>query len=216
MSDHLWEAVRTIQTASNPRREAVRLGAADRRRHRYRSKYLLGGTLMCGSCGCNYIGDNAKDYLCPAHTVGSCDNDLRFSREDVHRAVITCLADALWSDDALARGRARLEEELLERARAEEVQARSVQDRPEIRRLDQQAAVLRGLRLPESARTAALAAIDRERDEIIRSLEGNRSARGSRARRLLARLPEIVAESLAQPDVVAEAAESLRRLLEDG
>lgn len=64
VSDELWEQVKAVQTASNPRREAIRLGVA-KRQFRFRSKYLLGGTLVCGVCGSNYIGDGRTDSRPP-------------------------------------------------------------------------------------------------------------------------------------------------------
>ena len=226
VSDELWEAVRVVQTASNPRREAVRVGVAKRRKFRFRSKYWLGGTLVCGLCGCNFIGDGATDYLCPAHTVGSCENDLRFRRDDVHRAVFAHLAAHVFSDDMQRREIARIESELQERARREDAAERSVEDRPEIKRLDAQATAIRGMPLHEAAREAALAAIQREKAEIIAFASGKRPAAENRARRLLARLPDVVEahkrlvsdalKTLTRPDIIAAAAEATRRLLEDG
>jgi len=95
ITDELWNRVHAIQTGSNPRREAVRLGVANRS-FRFRSRYLLGGTLVCGVCGSNYIGDGRTDYLCPTHTTGHCDNPMRFRREDIHQAVFDLLTEHLF------------------------------------------------------------------------------------------------------------------------
>ncbi len=96
----------------------------------------------------------------------------------------------------------------------------------EIRRLDKDAAALRRMNLSPTAVNAAIAAIERERAELVAGARGNRGVQESRARRLLARLPEIVEEyrglirhgieSLAQQDAVEEAREATRKLPVDG
>jgi hypothetical protein len=214
-----------IQTASNPRREAVRVGVA-KRAFRYRSRYLLGGTLVCAVCGSNYIGDGARDFVCPAHTSGHCDNDMRFRRDTIHQAVFDLMKDHLLSDEVIARGKRRVEAELREQHRQEEAAARRVEDGSAVRKLDAQARALRDLDLPPSAVSAALAEIERKRAELLTQASERRPASERRALSVLARLPEIVdgyrkriehgIKVLARPEVVADASEALRRLLVDG
>ncbi len=119
VSDELWNKVHAIQTASNPRREAVRLGIK-KRAHRFRSRYLLGGTRVCGVCGSNLIGDGRTDYLCPAFTAKACTNDLRFRREDMHKAVFSLVTEHLASSETIARGRAQIESVLKEERQRED------------------------------------------------------------------------------------------------
>jgi hypothetical protein len=73
---------------------------------------------------------------------------------------------------------------------------------------------------------AALAAIDRERTEILQRANESRARPQRRAERLIARLPLIVAEmrqligsgvrSLSSPKRITAAREAIRRLLETG
>ena len=226
IGDELWQKVHAVQTASNPRRDAVRLGVA-KRNFRQRGRYLLSGVLVCGTCGCNFIGDSAKDYVCPAHTVGSCANNLRFRRgSGSDRAVYTLLQEHLFSEEAIARGKARITAAIKEQLAAEEQAVRKIEDTPQVRALDAQAAVLRSITLDPAARSAALAAIERSRSDLIASASGSTDRRERRAQRLLEALPTIVAtfqrlagdalKVLTAHDTVAAAGEALRRLLMDG
>ena len=63
VTDALWDKVHAIQTAKNPRREAVKRGIA-KKASGHDSKYWLGTILVC-ECGSNYIGNGIKDYVCP-------------------------------------------------------------------------------------------------------------------------------------------------------
>jgi hypothetical protein len=217
--------VHALQTASNPRRAAIRLGVA-KRNFRFRSRYLLGGTLVCAGCGSNYIGDGRTDYVCPAHTTGHCGNDMRFRRTLVHQAVVDLLTEHLLSPNAIERGRQHIQTQLRAATREEEASARRTMDGAQVRKLDAQAAALRGMDLPPSAITAALAELQRQREALLAQASGRCPANERRAEHLLARLPAIVDEYkkqvqqavkvLAKPQVVAEASEAVRRLLADG
>ena len=80
--------------------------------------------------------------------------------------------------------------------------------------------------MPPAAMHAALAALEREREDLLAETAKRASKPSDRAKRLLTRLPEIVAkyrELMAQgvkvltdPAGVAEASEALRSLLVDG
>jgi hypothetical protein len=96
----------------------------------------------------------------------------------------------------------------------------------EIRRLDEQAVTVRSMDLRPATIAAELAAIERERAELLARARGNRGAGGTRARRLIARLPEIVEayrklvqagiKSLASIEAVEEVHQATRELLVDG
>lgn len=92
--DKLWNQVHAIQTARNPRREAVRKGIASKASG-HDSKYWLGTLLVCVECGSNFVGDGRRDYICPAFASRNCTNDLRFRREDAHLAVFDVLREGL-------------------------------------------------------------------------------------------------------------------------
>lgn len=80
--------------------------------------------------------------------------------------------------------------------------------------------------MPPAALNAALAEIERERAEIKAKTSGNAAPRINRARALLAKVPQIVAnyreliekgaKALSDPRAVSAAREAVRRLLEEG
>jgi site-specific DNA recombinase len=121
--DDLWDKVRAVQTATNPRREAVRKGIASKASG-HGSKYWLGTLLVCGECGSNYIGDGRRDYVCPAHTAGHGGNDLRFRRDDAHVAVFDLLRERVLSESAIARGKKYIESVPKEREQREHAAAK--------------------------------------------------------------------------------------------
>jgi site-specific DNA recombinase len=223
--DDLWWKVHAIQTASNPRREAVRLGIKQRK-HRFRSRYLLGGTLVCSQCGSNYIGDSRTDYVCPAFTANSCTNSIRFRRDDIHEQVFELLTSHLLSEESLARGRADIEAQLREAMKREEQALVAAADSSAMAALDEQTTQLRKLKLAPRTLQVAIAAIEREREELLGQAAKRATAPSDRAKRLLSRLPEITAhyhklvaqgvKALSDPAAVTEAAEAVRSLLVDG
>ncbi|MGC2461200.1 MAG: recombinase family protein, partial [Steroidobacteraceae bacterium] len=225
IDEDTWAKVYAIQNSTNPRREAVRVGVR-KRVFRHRSQYWLGGTLVCASCGCNYIGDGTKDFICPGYSDGHCDNPMRFRRANADTAVFDLVKEHLLSDAAIGRATKYVEDALRQRARLEEESARAGNQDAAIARLDREAADLRRMKLRTAALAAGLAEIEAERAAITAAATQVRDLREGRAQRLLQRVPQIVADyrnmvgagikSLADPDRVAEASEWLRRNLEDG
>lgn len=228
IDDDLWDRTRKAQVArSRIRGDAIsrgisvarRIGGAD-------SRYLLGSILRCGSCGARMIGDSRTDYVCPSYASGGCDNDLRVRRDDVHNALLEPLNEHLLNDEMIAFIQAKGEAELRALIREEEKAARTASPSTEMKRLEEQESALRALTLPPAAMSAALAAIDRERDEIKAKASGNAAPRISRARAMLAKVPEIMAtyreliekgaKALSDPREVSAAREAVRRLLADG
>jgi hypothetical protein len=193
VSDELWNAVQAIQTATTPRREAVRAGIAKRASGHARPYWLV-SLIVCADCGANYCGHGALDYACPSFTAGKCTNNVRFRREEIHRAMFGLLKVHLLSDAAMARGTTYVEALLEKRARLEDESLHENDQCIEVRRLNEDEAALRRMNLRPAAINAALAAIERERTELAAHSKGSRDAQESHARRLLKRLPEIVAE----------------------
>jgi hypothetical protein len=80
--------------------------------------------------------------------------------------------------------------------------------------------------LPSAALHAALSALEREREDLLKETAKKASAPIDRAKRLLTRLHQITAhyqkligqgvKALAKPEAIAEAGEALRSLLVDG
>jgi site-specific DNA recombinase len=225
VTPELWDQVHAIQTMSNPRREAVRLGV--KRRHtRFRSRYWLSGTLVCGVCGSNYVADGRLDWMCPAHTSNHCSNDLRFRRDEIQDAVFALLSEHLTSATTIANGRKAIEAQLQEEHAREQQTLTAAADSAAMSKLDEQARALKRMNLPPAVLHAALSASEREREELLAAAAKKASAPTERAKRLLSRLPEITASYqklvacgarvLAEPADVAEAGEALRTMLIDG
>lgn len=233
--DDLWVRVHRIQTETNALRAAVRNGIAAKRtkgngtklRGAGRdSKYWLGTLLVCDVCGSNYIGDGRLDYVCPAHTAGHCGNNLRFRRDEAHKAMFDLLRRELLDPERMDRSRKVVEAELRAQLQAEEAAANAGEIGTAMRRLDAEAADLRKLKLRPAALAAGLAAIEQERQELQARAAGRRDGKAQRARQLLARMPELAeryrrlmgeaVKALAREDAVHDAREATRRLLADG
>jgi site-specific DNA recombinase len=228
----LWQKVYAIQTKPNPRRDAVKRGIAKGRNGTLSrvggrdSRYWLGTLLVCAECGSNFIGDGARDYVCPAYTSSSCGNDMRFRREDAHTAVFDLMHKELLSDKQIAIGQQYVEQVLRERVRDEENAARDAESGVDQKRLDDEIRQLRALPLRPAALAAAIAEIEKERAELLARAIGKKDQRDSRARQLLARLPGIVRayrqqlqqalRVLADEKRVHDARELTRGLLADG
>ncbi|MDB6015062.1 MAG: hypothetical protein JWL65_7312 [Gammaproteobacteria bacterium] len=191
LPDDLWDKVHAVQTATNPRREAVRKGIATKASG-HGSKYWLGTLLVCGKCGSNYIGDGRRDYVCPAHTAGHCDNNLRFRREDAHIAVFDLLKERVLSERAIARGKSYVEAVLKEREQQDSAAAKDAESGVDVSRLDKEAPDVRAMGLRPAALAAGLAEIDKERAELLAKAGGKRDQKDGRARQLLARMPDLV------------------------
>jgi DNA invertase Pin-like site-specific DNA recombinase len=227
----LWEQVHAIQTASNPRRDAVRRGVIKGRNGPMKrvggrdSRYWLGTLLVC-TCGANYIGDGLRDYVCPAHTSNSCDNDMRFRRADAHTALFDLLRKEMLNAQGVRTAEAFIKQQLLDQVRQEERAARDAASGADTKRLDQELRELRKMRLRPAAMAAAVEEIERERAELLARAVGKQDKRESRAKAMLARLPEIVTQykdqirdalkTLTDERVVDDAREATRRLLIDG
>jgi hypothetical protein len=231
--EKLWNQVHAIQTERNARRDAVRRGVIKGRNGIVKhmggsdSRYWLGGgVLVCSECGSNLIGDGRTDYVCPAYTSNNCKNDLRFRREDAHLAVFDLMREELLSDKQIAIGKKYAEQVLRERAKEEDQAAQDAASGVDVKRLDEEIKQLRKMPLRPTALAAAIAEIEKERDELLAKVTGKREMRDSRARKLLARMPEIVRayrqqlqhaiKIMADPRQVHDARELMRRLLVDG
>ena len=113
----LWEQVKARQAD-----EARRAEGWSKRRHQ--GKYLFSGLLRCGVCGANYIVYNATYYACSAHTNrGSaiCPNGKVVRRTRLEERLLASLYEAVFTPEAIAYLRARVDEALqrLMRQRAE-------------------------------------------------------------------------------------------------
>jgi site-specific DNA recombinase len=227
--DDLWNKVHAIQTATNAHRLAIRKALQRSRGAGKGSKYWLGSLLVCGECGANYVGDGRTDYICPTYEHGpgsKCPNDLRFRREDAHAAVLALLNKHLLSDEQIKRGMAGVEARLKEEKRQEDRAAKAAESGTDFKRLDAEAAKLRGLGLRPTVLASALAEIEQERAALVAKANGKHDKKEGRARQLLARMPELakiyrtkVERALlvvAKPEHVEDARESTRRLLRDG
>jgi DNA invertase Pin-like site-specific DNA recombinase len=197
----------------------TKIGGAD-------SRYWLGGLLRCGVCGARMIGDSGRDFICPSYASGACSNDLRVRREQVHDAVLEPLLKHLLSDTMVAKVQAQGTADLKRMAKEEGDAARKCTPSKELKRLHEEEAALRAANLRAAFLNAALAAIDEERQAITAKADASTAAKESRARALLAKVPQIVeryremvtagAKALADPRSVGAAREALRQLLADG
>jgi hypothetical protein len=116
-----------------------------------------------------------------------------------------------------------LEPELREQQREEEAAIRNATQSRPMRSLDKQEADLRALNLEPAAEDAALAALERKREELRALASGSIAQRMSRAQRLLSRRPAILntyreliegaMKALTDPRGVFAAREAIRRLL---
>jgi site-specific DNA recombinase len=198
---------------------AKRIGGAD-------SRFWLGSILKCGVCGANYIGDSARDYVCPGHKPGACSNDMRVRRDAVNEAVYAVVKSHLLSQDAIARTRRELEAHFKALEREEEVALRKGANSKALLKLDKQIAEVRSNDWPQSAKAAAISAFEGEREAITSRTKGAAGERTNRARALLAKVPAMVEDYrrtvetgfkvLAEPKNVSKARELLRGWLMNG
>jgi hypothetical protein len=96
------------------------------------------------------------------------------------------------NEEAIARGRTALEAELREQQREKEAAIRKATQGQPMRSLDKQEVDLRAVNLDRAAEDAALAALERKREELRALASGSIVQRMSRAQRLLSRMPAIV------------------------
>jgi site-specific DNA recombinase len=183
----------------------------------------LSSILTCGVCGARYQCDSRRDFICPSFAAGACENDLRVRRDKVDEAVWSGVKTDLLSDDQIRRGKAAALEWLREQAGHEEAAAREAESGTEWQRLDEQAAALHALQLPPAALSAALRALDDERAALRERATPRRGLKALRAEDLIDRVvatyrKKIQAgiQTLADPQVIVAARETVRRLLEDG
>jgi site-specific DNA recombinase len=228
IDDDLWDRVRKRQELRRRvRGDAISLGITTAKRIGGKDpRYLLGGILKCGSCGARMIGDSRRDFVCPSYASGGCDNDLRVRRDKVHAALMEPLNEYLLNDELVAKVKTAGEPQLRALIREEEKAAKQARPSKDMKRLDEQEAALRALSLPTAAMNAALAAIEGERQEIKAKASGSATPRISRARALLAKVPQIMesyreliengAKALTDRSAVSAAREALRQLLVDG
>jgi len=224
VSDELWNAVYKIQNTPSPKRDAIAAGIAKYKKGRD-SKYLFGSLFRC-SCGSSYIGHGKNLYHCAGNHANNCTNDLRFNREEAHDAVHGMLKDHLKSPRQLELAQSQVLAWLREEERAEADKARGIETGSDVKKLDAQLAALRKLSLPPAAMAAAVDAIETERAALIAARTGSRSANGSRVKKLMARIPQIMeryvtkldegARALSNQGAVADAREAARNLLLTG
>jgi hypothetical protein len=127
------------------------------------------------------------------------------------------------NEEVIARGRADLEAELREQQREKEAAIPKTTQSEAMRSLDKREGALRALNLDPAAEDAALAALERTREELRALASGSIDQRMSRAQRPLARMPAIVntyreliegaMKALTDPRAVFAAREAIRRLL---
>lgn len=225
VSDELWDAVLQVQTASTPRREAVKRGIT-KKASGHDSKYWLGTLLVCAECASNYIGNGTRDFVCPAHISNACGNNMRFRRDDANAAVFDVISRELLSDEQIEMGRQYIEQALKERQRQEAQASRDAVSGVDTKRLDAELKALRKMPLRPAAMAAAIEEIEKERAALLATANGKRDTKGDRATKLLDRMPEIVAayrrqiqdglKLLADDRVVHDAREATRRLLVGG
>ena len=162
--------------------------------------------------------------MCPAHTSGSCNNDVRFRRDDTYVATFDLLRRELLSDAAIDRGRALVAAMLEDRAKQEDAVSRAAANGDELRALEKELADLHGMGLRPAALAAAIAEIEKEKAAL--STKAKKGVLEERAGKLLEKLPAIVAgyrmqiqnalKVLARPEVVEVARHPTRKLLQDG
>ncbi len=151
---------------------------------------------------------------------------MRFRRTDAHHAVFNLMERELLSDQQIAIGKQRIEQALKERAKDEERAMRDAASGVDTKKPDEELKALRKMALRPAAMAAAVEEIEKERAELLAKASGKQDKRESRARQLLARMPEIVAayrtqieqalRVLADERAVHDAREATRRLLVGG
>ena len=125
-----------------------------------------------------WLSLNAEKIVLRSHRTRV---SLRFRRDAVHDGIFKLLSEHILSGAAVARGITLVEAWLEEQARQEDAALREGVQSPDIRRLDEEAVALRGMTLRPAAIAAGLAAIEKERAELLtRARGGNRGANGHR------------------------------------
>lgn len=222
VDDKLWDTVQKLQTADTPLRAAIRKGIR-MSPNKGKGNYWLSGILVCDLCGSNLQVNSGVTYRCPNYHAGNCKNDRLFKRADIEAAMLEILKVELLAPQRIKVEQKRIEAILKDRERQE--RQRSGTD--ELRRVNAQIAGVRKLGISEAATRAALAELEREREDL-QAREGKRQSAGLReARRLLAKLPGFAAEFERQlqatltgrvltKDEMRTVTEATRQLIEGG
>lgn len=174
----------------------------------------------------NYIGDSARDFVCPGHKPGACANDMRVRREAVNEEVYRVLKSHLLSEESIERTRRVLLDHFKAVEREEEATIRKAARTTEIRKLEKQIADARTSDWPRVAKEAAIAALEGERAALLDHAAGKVGDKLVAARAMLAKIPAMVEDYrktveqgfkvLAEPKNVSKARELLRGWLMGG
>jgi site-specific DNA recombinase len=101
IEDALWRQVEERQNAIGFKVARDEGGNALNRAHR--RKFLLSGLLTCGCCGAGYTIVGKDAYGCRRHRgMGNCPNDVRVSRAEVERRIMSALKEKLIAPDLIA------------------------------------------------------------------------------------------------------------------
>ena len=205
VSDELWNTVQRIQTAKSPRHDAISRGVIKGRAGRIRNRASGHdsssiGLALC-SCALAARTTSATDSVIsfvPRTSRTAATTTCGFRREDANAAMFDLLRYECFSDQQIALGKQRIEAALKERAKEEERATRDAVSGVDTRKLDQEIKALRKMALRPAAMAAAIAEIEKERQDLLAEASGKKDKVEGRARQLLARLPEIVDEYVKQ------------------
>lgn len=226
VTDALWKKVRdrqkTRMRSKQGRTISEALAKLPKRVGGKDSRYFLGGILKCGVCGSNLIGDGRVDYVCNTYTNGGCQNDRRIRRDTVHDAVFGIVQSHLSNPAVIDAGLNYVKSVLRAQVAEQDAARRAAANGTRFKHIDKQIDALRKLNLPPTAYSAAVAALEQDREAL---LELPTTRVDDRAKRLLERLPEIYEErckairagigALTDQDSLRRAREAVRTLLVD-
>jgi DNA invertase Pin-like site-specific DNA recombinase len=101
VDEALWQRVKQRQSEIGFTLARDSGGNALNRAHR--RKFLLSGLLTCGCCGAGYTIVGKDVYGCRRNRgMGNCGNDVRVSRFEVERRIMTALKEKLLAPDLIA------------------------------------------------------------------------------------------------------------------
>jgi site-specific DNA recombinase len=128
VDDALWQRVKARQERLAFKVGRDESGNALNRAHR--TKYLLSGLMLCGSCGAPYVAQGQSRFACSRHRRGGqCGNAAWIDASEIEARVLTGLKEKLLAPELVAVFIAELEREIAEQhrrasARAHEYRAR--------------------------------------------------------------------------------------------
>ena len=192
VSDELFDAVQTIQSAETPLKKAIRKGIRMSPR-RGKGSYWLSGILVCDLCGSNFQASGSESYSCPSNSAGKCKNDLRFKRVDIEDAMLEILRDELFHPDRLRAEIQRIEALLKAQETEERKAVRQSLDGSGARRVEAQIASVRKLHLGPAVERAAVRELETELESLKTRASRSQSPGLREARAMLAQLPKLAA-----------------------